>query len=153
MIGTPSEKNGFSLLETIVALGLVAMLLALVPPAVLSSLPGAKFATLMDEIAARAKRAKSAAVYSGREAGLDIDLNARRIAGYGASVSAEPIVIPADVEIALRGLARNVGANGRARLRFFPDGTNSGLRLILTRAGNEQRLSVEWLTGIIHVDR
>ncbi len=147
------SSAGFSLLETLIALAIVGLMLAILPAAISRSLPNVKFATLVDEVAAQVRMTKAAALYRGRETALTIDLRSRQISGLGLHNNTQIVKIPEDVEITVRVGETDIQSVDNYRIRFFPDGTNSGLRLTLRRGDSEKRISVEWLTGIIHVDR
>jgi general secretion pathway protein H len=143
-------SRGFTLLELIVVLAVIALVLALVPGLMLRPQPG-----LDVEIAARAladglRQTRSQAMLSNREEVFAVDV--------------EQGLFRAGRERALKQLDRNIELHlytaeaelidrERGRIRFFPDGSSTGGAIDLKLDGQHSRVSVDWLTGQVEIAR
>jgi general secretion pathway protein H len=140
--------TGFSLLELIAVLAVIALGLALVVP----RLPGASGAMRMKAdartIHALFEEAGEQALAERRSVAVTLDLAAKTIALGADKKSLDP-------QTAIRVTAAfspDIGET-RARVVFFPDGLTSGARVDLSR--NAQTISIEanWLTGHVRTFR
>ncbi|MCX7898586.1 MAG: prepilin-type N-terminal cleavage/methylation domain-containing protein [Methylocystis sp.] len=136
-------RAGFTLLETLAALGLLALVMGatmqlLRPPsdrlrveAAARSLCGAL----------RATHASAMATNSEMEVGVDLR---RKV--FVSPISGEA-ALPPDAEIKLN-IARpqQLSADGGA-IKFFPDGTSTGGDVAIELPGGRAAITVNWLTG------
>lgn len=118
------------MLELLVVLLIAASAVALVMP----QLPGARLPILLKggarELAAALRASRSEAIARQREVAFTLDPATR--------ARLEPLT----VEIA-------GGADGA--IRFFPDGSSSGGRIVLAAAGRTASVEVHWLTGKVAI--
>ena len=138
---------GFTLLETLVALALVVLLLAVAVPALIVP-PGVSLRTTADLVATGLRQARLAAIRQQRPVALLVDVNARALQVEGGSRIRQ---LPRDVQLEIETAAGEIYGGQVGGIRFFPDGSSTGGRVTLTLGGLETLVDVEWLTGRIRV--
>ena len=139
--------SGFTLIEVIVTLAILGFALVLVtvykPP--WSSGLGLRGAA--SELASGLRLARSEAIASNRQVPFDLDVTGHvyRV-GTGADRR-----LPANLSIELLTIT---GENRRASvgdIRFNPDGSSTGGRIILAEGTRRTAVGVDWLTGRVSV--
>lgn len=137
---------GFTLLELLVAITLVALLLTAVPPMLARGYEAMAYRTAVRELVAGLKGARRAAMDAGRSVAFTVDTEARRF-GTGAELTGE---LPDAVQVQLTVADSEVDSPARGTIRFYPDGGATGGSIELLRArGGGVRLRVDWLLGTI----
>ncbi len=149
MIGTKRRmkrrERGFTLLELLVVLAIVALVVVIALPRIGAGLPGAALDAGARRIAAGLNEARSLAVVRNRAVRFTLNGAAKRFTvGGGAGAP-----LPATLGITLiTGAAEVVGA-AQGSIRFFPDGSSTGGRIVLSGRGGTRTIEVDWLTGRI----
>ena len=140
MIRPNSQTAGFSLIETLVVLSIMA----LVSAAVLAAKPKTTAARVNAEaraIAASLQLARSRARARNAEIVVGVDTQNGRLGGVDAMRQ-----LPEGMEVSLTVAATDRhGAVGG--IRFYPDGRSSGGEILLTYRGRRERIVVNWFTG------
>ena len=144
------RSNGFTLLELIVVLAIVGLVIALVPCLMLRSQPG-----LDVEVAARAladglRQTRSQAMVSNREEVFSLDVE-ERLFRAGRSQPLKQLARTLELHL-YTAQAELIDAQS-GRIRFFPDGSSSGGAIGLSLGEQQSRVSVDWLTGHVAIDR
>lgn len=140
-------SSGFTLLELLVVLAIAALALVLVigyrPPW------SGRFEldTLASEMASQLRAVRSEAIADDRPAVVLFDLAQRR---YRAG-SANPEQLPAGVSVQLLTVASERRAAASADIRFNPDGSSTGGRIVLARGALRVAVGVDWLTGRVSI--
>ena len=134
------RARGFTLLELLVVIALMAMAFGLVSFSVGQGLQAARERQVMREMVGALRQARLQAVLSGAPAVLSLDLQRRTFQVPGQ----RPGQWPADMGVQLTS-ASELGA----RVAFYPDGSSSGGNLLLMRDGRQWRIDVGWLTGSV----
>lgn len=146
-IGTPGSRRadpaGFTLVEVLVVLAVVAFAFAAVP-AVTAGLPGVRLRAAADDLAAALRELQSRAVRRGRATEVVFDTAGR---AYTVSGDAAPRRFPDAVERVDVRLPAGPLAERGTRLRFFPDGSATAGTVLLRRGSRVEAVSVEWPTG------
>ena len=141
-------EAGFTLIEVVCALAIIALLAALVLPAIPRGTSQQRLAGYAIEVAALLKGDRNAAIRNHAQVATSLDAK-RRIVISGATASI--VEIPADVSfealLAQRCGDRRVGAT----IDFFPSGASCGGVVALARQGVKYQIRVNWLTGGIEV--
>jgi general secretion pathway protein H len=144
----PRERSGgFTLLEVIITLAVLGFALVLVagykPP--WSSGLGLKGTAA--ELAAGLRLARSEAILRNHSVAFDVDVIGHRYRIDGGIERR----LPANLTIELLTIAGEARSRGAGDIRFNPDGSSTGGRIVL--AGGERRLAVgvDWLTGRVSV--
>ncbi|MBR0685675.1 GspH/FimT family pseudopilin [Bradyrhizobium manausense] len=140
-----STSGGFSLIETLVVLSIMA----LVSAAVLAAKPRTAAARINAEarsIAASLQLARSRARARNAEIVVGVDTQNRRFGTVDAMRR-----LPAGMEVSLTVAAtERHGAVGG--VRFYPDGGSSGGEILLTYRGRTERVVVNWFTGDARIE-
>jgi general secretion pathway protein H len=141
-----SNDCGFTLLEMIAAVCLIALAASVVMPRIGASRQAMKLRATAVELASNLKMTRTAALTSNADAVLVVDAESRK---YSAAGAVKPTQIPKD--IALRYVAKAVefASPSHAGFRFRPDGTASGGEIALQSGTNVATISIDWLTGAV----
>jgi general secretion pathway protein H len=135
-----SGSGGFSLIETLVVLSIIA----LVSASVMAAKPRSAAARINAEarsIAASLQLARSRARARNAEIVVGVDTQNGRFGAIDAMRQ-----LPAGMELALTvAVTERHGAIGG--VRFYPDGRSSGGEILLTYRGRTERVVVNWFTG------
>jgi general secretion pathway protein H len=139
--------SGFSLLEMLVALSLVAVLIAVAVPAFVLP-PGVGLRSAADLVATGLRQARQTALRDQRPVALLIDVDARVLQVEGGR---RLRALPHDVQVEVYTAQGELLGAGRGGIRFYADGSSTGGRVTLSHRGLRAEVSVEWLTGRIRV--
>jgi general secretion pathway protein H len=138
-------QAGFTLLELLVTLAIVAGLVAVAPRLAAFGAGGVERAARV--VAAELRMARTDALTHGRPARVAFDLDGRRVLRDGA----KPAALPADVAMAAVTAEEAAVAPGRPAIVFFPEGGATGGRVTVRRGGDAREIEARWLTGAVHV--
>lgn len=137
------RPRGFSLVELLVVLVLIALLAASAGGMVTASLSGGDAQATAYRVAIVLRRARSRALVTGRPQAVFFDLDKRRF-----GVDAERAYrLPADLDVHLRTARSQRRGERIGTIRFLPDGSATGGRLVIDRGGRRWTIAVSWLTG------
>ncbi|HEX5957176.1 MAG TPA: prepilin-type N-terminal cleavage/methylation domain-containing protein [Hyphomicrobiaceae bacterium] len=142
------RQRGFTLLELLVVLGLLALALAVVAPSLGRARLSVMVRSTAYELAANLRASRAAARSTSIEHVLTIDL-ARRLYWAEGVVGQRRLPPGVAVEVTVPQSERITGAVGR--IRFFPDGSASGARLVLHDRRSTSSIVVDWLTGDVRI--
>lgn len=145
---TAGRDDGFTLLELLVAMGILALALGLVAPSLNTARLGMAARSAAYELAAHLRSARAAARETNMERALIIDVDNRR---YWAEGVVGPRQLPASIAVDLTVPASERIGAGMARVRFFPDGSTSGARVVLDDGRVSAAIRVDWLTGDVRL--
>ena len=142
---TASGQPGFTLVELLVVLSVLAGLSALVPLALPQVMPGLEAKAAARSIVATLTSARTRSWSRNRPTAVRFDLAAKAYALEGEDV----IHLPPDLALTLITAAREVDGPQQGRLVFFPDGTATGGEVRVEGAGPSRRITIDWLTAEI----
>jgi general secretion pathway protein H len=145
----PRHDAGFTLIELIVALGIMALGVAVAFPYIEGTRAGHQLRATAYEIAGQLRDARATAQARNIDQAVILDVGNRRMWLDGSEVrrALSPRMI-VDVEVpAAEQLATSV-----VRVRFFADGSASGGKVVLRDGGRRATVSVNWLTGDVRVE-
>jgi len=147
MTERPAE-SGFTLLETICVLAVIAMLAAIVLPAI----PHATSRTALEayalKTAALLKSDRNAAVRNGSTVQTELSQLSGTIR---SGASGRVVQLPADVTFNAI-LANQCGGHASgAAIEFLPSGMSCGGTIFLSRPGVGFEIRITWLTGGVEV--
>jgi general secretion pathway protein H len=145
---TNDSESGFTLLEMVCVIALVAMIAAILLPFVPRQTTRARLQAYALETATLLKGDRSAAIRRGADVSTVVDAPSRAIRS-GASL--DIIRIPDDVRIEalLPQTCRRRAA--LSTISFFADGMSCGGTIALTRLDSSYEIRVNWLTGRIEI--
>lgn len=148
------RSSGFSLLEMIVVMAVIAAASLLAVSAFGSGMQGMKLRAGAKDLAAQMRFARAVAISSGEPQDVIIDPQSRHWQGAKGRSGQLPDV----GEIVFTG-ARSTQLDpdrnnaGTGTVRFFPDGAATGGRVRLLANGGGWDVDVGWLTGDVRLKR
>jgi general secretion pathway protein H len=139
------DTRGFTLVETLIALSLIALLAAALSPMLMPS-PARTISASAGEMVVALRETRRLAQASRAPHQLMVDTAAKRYAiTPGDQWRQLPPGTTAEITTA-QALARDAA---RGAIAFFPDGSSSGGRIRLGLDGHVRQIDVAWLTGRI----
>jgi len=139
------RNKGFTFVELIVVLAILAGLAALVAPSFSRTVASARLRTAASDVRSTFARARALAVASARERSAVFDLSRGEIGVDNEAVRLLPETIR--LEVVLPGGDRR--DRGSVRFRFFPDGSGEEAEISVTAEdGGTLRVTVDPLTGL-----
>ena len=138
-------QDGFTLIELLAGLAILAAAALLAMPLTRTAIAAHSLRSSASDIAAVARMARSAAIRSGAEQTMSIDLAARRYRIDGGIARSR--ALPAHIAFELIvPPGEQTGASARS-IRFLPSGGSSGGRLVLRDGARTAIVEIDWLTG------
>jgi general secretion pathway protein H len=141
------RERGFTLVELLVVLVVLALVMAVVSPYLAGGPAKAEFTATARAIASGLREARGAALRAGTAASFQLDDEGRF---YRAGTS-RAHRLPPDIRLSL--LAPGAREEVRAGvIDFFGDGSSSGGRIRLARGPVRTDVLVDWMTGRVSLD-
>lgn len=142
------NSSGFTLLELMVTLAIVAFALTLLPPMFSAGRSNTQLRQATRDIVNGLRQARSNAIVDNRESTFTLNL-AERSYTIGAIGAGQPLGSGIDLELLT---ARSELSGGRAgQIRFYPDGGSSGGEIRISRNAVAYIVTVDWLTGAVRL--
>lgn len=140
--GRKGRRAGFTVLEMLVALAIVAMAGALAVQLLRPRSPRLRLESSARALCGALRAARSRAIAISAEAVVTFDLDAKTYSSPVGGLGRLPR------EIALRlNVAHDEAREDAGAIRFFPDGGATGGDVIMDLGGSRAEISVNWLTG------
>jgi len=144
------RNPGFTLLELLVALAILAAAAALTLPAI-SGGDGVRVEAASRTLAAALRETRSTAMAYSRPSAFTLDL-ARRT--FRAGKQAAPRSLPGELSFTLDTARSELASDQVGSIRFFPDGSSTGGRITISaRGAGPAFVDVDWLTGRVRILR
>lgn len=138
---------GFTLLEVLIALAIAALIAAIALPALRPS-PVAELGSSAQQVAAALRQTRLDAMDTGRSLALVVDTEARTLRPEHRVDARQ---LDGDLVLELSTAEQEMLGPYRGGIRFWPDGSATGGRVTLAKAGLTVRVDVEWLTGRVRI--
>ena len=138
-----AAMRGFTLVELMVVLVIIALMLGLVATSMSRSISGAEAREASRKLVANLRYTRTQAILSKSEQRFIVDLEQRSYTAPGR----KPVQLPEGVEIQLTTARSELMSDEVGSIRFFPDGGSTGGRIDLLVNGREYVINVAWLTG------
>lgn len=135
---------GFTLVEMLVVLAIMALVAAIAAPGLVSHYRTRSLETVAGEITMRLRLSRTSAIATARPRQVVVDLGARLIR-FGER---DNVALPDDVKMTVTTGRETVVADRQTVLTFLPDGSASGMDIALEQKGRTARIAVNWLTGL-----
>jgi general secretion pathway protein H len=143
-----AHQGGFTLLEMVCVIAIVAMLAAVLLPLLPQHTSRSRLQAYALEMATLLKADRNAAIRRGADVSTLVDARSRAIR---SGVTAQAIRVPDDVrfDALLPQTCRQRAA--LSTISFFADGMSCGGSIALTRLDAAYEIRVNWLTGRIEI--
>lgn len=142
-----AHARGFTLLEMLAVIALLAIAVTVTAVSLRGGGRG-QLDAAAQRLAAGLRDTRTRAMATSRTQGFTIDLRDHSFAAPGRA----PRHFPADAEVRVTSAAEDVSEADVARIRFFPDGSSSGGRVVLGARRHRATVAIDWLTGAVTVD-
>ncbi len=142
-------QEGFTLIEMLVVLTILAVTTTLVVPLVAGGSEGARLQMAVSDLATAFRLTRSAAITRNTDMSLMIDVDKRT---FGSAVVSQRSFAP-DIDAKLTYAAGLGSGTTDGGFRFFPDGSSTGGDVTLSLRGKQTTLCVDWLTGVVRRDQ
>jgi general secretion pathway protein H len=146
-VNTRRSHGGFTLLELLAVLVILALVAAFVVPS-LGRGTGTELKAATRTLAAALRQVRSDAVNRNRPAVLSLDVDKREFRLPG---EARIHKLPEGVDLKLFTARSELESEQRGAIRFFPDGSSTGGRITLANDAGRYLVDVDWLTGRVRV--
>ncbi|MGH8190412.1 MAG: prepilin-type N-terminal cleavage/methylation domain-containing protein [Rhodanobacteraceae bacterium] len=141
------RSRGFTLLEMLAVIVLIAIAVTVTAVSLNGRSRGQLDATAQ-RVAAGLRDTRTRAMATSRPQGFVVDLRDRSFAAPGR----DPRTFPAGTSVQVTSAAELAPADGIAQIRYYPDGSSSGGRIVLSERKRSVTVAVDWLTGAVTVD-
>lgn len=142
------RQHGFTLIELIAVLVLIAIVVGSIAFSFSKSMGGAKIRASVKDLVAALRYTRGQAIVKGEEKALEVDVEAR---SYTAP-DRKPVTLPEGLDMKLLTAQSELLDDGKGRIRFYPDGSSTGGRVTVVRDRKEWRVDVAWLTGEVRLE-
>lgn len=143
------RPRGFSLLETLLVVALLAVGAALAAAAVSGGFRGMELRATAKEMAANLRYTRARAISTGEPQRFTVDP-----AGHAwTAANGRDGEIPARLSVEFTGAREVQPSEGEGAVVFFPDGAATGGRIRLGLDGAAWDIDIAWLTGEVTVAR
>ena len=141
--------RGFSLMEMLLVLALIAVASLLAVAAFGGGMQGIRMRTAAHDVAAQLRFTRAVAISTGEAQDFLVDPRARR----WQAAKGRHGRLPDGGDLEFTGARELQPRDGIGTVRFFPDGASSGGRLRLAANGGGWDVDVRWVTGEVRVHR
>lgn len=137
---------GFTVMELLVCLAIIALALTIVVPRTASGRNAAELRFVASSTLSLLRQIRSDAITKNREQIIVFDMARRRILERSTGRS---MPLGSNTRVTLVALSRETDGAQRGALRFYPDGSSSGGRVIFSNGPHRIQLDIDWLTGVV----
>lgn len=142
-----NRQQGFSLVELLVVIVLLAGASALAVASVVRNTPGAQLRRQSEDIAAQLRFVRMRALASGREQQFTISPDGRQWRGADGRRGE----FSSDLSVELTGAREAIPGRAATSIAFHPGGCSSGGSIRIAREGAAYVVEVSWLTGAVRL--
>jgi len=140
---SPMTSRGFTLVELMVVLVIIALVMGLVATSMTRSISGAQARAASRNLVASLRYTRARAIIDKQEQVFQVDTENRSYQAPGR----RQIDLPEGVDVTITTARSEVTSEAVSGIRFFPDGGSTGGHIELTVNDREYRVNVAWLTG------
>ena len=146
--GSSYAEHGFTLLELLVVMVIVGLLAVSLSGFVVRDTRSLDLEDAARGVVAGLNQVRSDAVFQNSEQRLSIDVDQRK---FLAGDTARPLQMREDIRLSVTTTRQDRVSQSVGQIRFFPDGSSTGGRILLTLDGQQKIVEIDWLTGLITV--
>lgn len=145
----PGKSRGFTLVELMVVMVIIALVMGLVATSMARSISGAEARAASRKLVASLRYTRARAIIDKSEQVFQVDTENRSYQAPGR----KEIKLPEGVDVTITTARSEVTSEAVSGIRFFPDGGSTGGHIELTVNDREYRVNVAWLTGETRLER
>ena len=145
----PRRDRGFTLVELMVVMVIIALIMGLVATSMSRSVSGAEARAASRKLVASLRYTRARAIIDKKEQVFQIDTDNRSYQAPGR----KQVNLPEGVEVTVTTARSEITSEDIAGIRFFPDGGSTGGHIELLVNEREYRVNVAWLTGETSLER
>ena len=134
-------------MELLVVLAIAAMAMSAVPPLFSAAMPGVEMKGAARRTLTSLQLARELAIREGTDLALVVDVEGRRLEIPGHRT----LTLPRRLDLKLEAAEQEMIDDRRGAIRFFPDGSSTGGRIILASGDSGYQVGVSWLTGRVRM--
>jgi general secretion pathway protein H len=146
---TTRHAGGFTLVEMLVVLVIIALIMGLVGTSISRNISGAEMRTAASKVAASLRYTRTQAILTKTEQVFLVDTEKLT---YQAGTR-EAQQLPEGMKMELNTARSELTSETAGGIRFYPDGGSTGGNVRLEANGRIYRVNVAWLTGEASVER
>ena len=141
-------ERGFTLVEMLIVMAIMALILAVVPPLFSGSLSSATLKAAARDVAAGLRSARSEAITLNKEVRFRLDLEAH---SFTIGDDKTALSLPPDVDLVLFTAMSETIDGQVGSIHFFTDGSSTGGGISLIYEDRRFEVMVDWLTGRVTI--
>ncbi len=141
--------RGFTLVEIMVVMVIIALVMGLVATSMARSISGAEARAASRKLVASLRYTRARAIIDKKEQIFQVDTENRTYQAPGR----KQITLPKGVDVSITTARSEFTSESVSGIRFFPDGGSTGGHVELLVNGREYRVNVAWLTGETQMER
>lgn len=141
-----SSQGGYTLLELLVVLALIAMVLVIAPGYVSSDRGYQRLKLEAYRLETDLRSARSRATFENRTVAFSIDV----AGGSWQYRNRTSHAVPKQVRLELFTGRQLLSGDTAGAIQFFPNGQSSGGHVTMVSEGHIVQIDVDWLTGRVH---
>lgn len=142
------RQSGFSLLEVMMVLVIIAMSYMLLPKLVFSGVSGAELRSNARAVATGLRLARDAAINTKRESVLSLNLESRE---FTLPNDTRLHKLNDKLDVKLYTAEDDLISDKVGTIRFYPDGSSNGGRVTVAAGERGFEIDVDWLTGHVTI--
>jgi len=142
------RAGGFTLLELLLVVMLIALMFTMVPRMMGSGVSGAELKSNVRAIAAAMKLARDSAINTRRDAFVTVNVDSRE---FTTTFEDKTHKLNNQLTLKLFTSQADQITEQAASFRFYPDGSSNGGRISVIANEREFTIDVDWLTGRVTV--
>ena len=145
----PGKSQGFTLVELMVVMVIIALVMGLVATSMSRSISGAEARMASRKLVASLRYTRARAIIDKKEQVFEVNIEDRSYQAPGR----EPVNLPEGVDLTITTARSEITSEAVSGIRFFPDGGSTGGHIELTVNDREYRVNIAWLTGETRLER
>ena len=146
---TCGRNRGFTLVELMVVMVIIALVMGLVATSMSRSISSAEARAASRQLVASIRYTRARAIIDKQEQVFQVNTENRSYQAPGR----EEVTLPEGVDVTITTARSEVTSEAVSGIRFFPDGGSTGGHIELTVNDREYRVNVAWLTGEARLER
>lgn len=143
------KSQGFTLVELMVVMVIIALVMGLVATSMSRSISGAEASMASRKLVASLRYTRARAIIDKKEQVFEVNIEDRSYQAPGR----EQVNLPEGVDLTVTTARSEITSEAVSGIRFFPDGGSTGGHIELTVNDREYRVNVAWLTGETRLER